>query len=183
MELPLGLHRTKNGRLVYAIPLWYRFFMAAVAAIVAASMFESPGGPFAWVILALAALAGLYEESWVFDSATRRVRHRAGLLVAARSTGLSFDEIERFRLVPHVRGTVPGSEDERVQNAAALAAGRGDDSSRRRSPFKKPYVSMLFDCADGSRRIMDRTQARRSLRLRLDAASIASFCGKPLVEG
>lgn len=53
----------------------------------------------------------------------------------------------------------------------------------RRSPFKKPYVSMLFDCADGSRRIMDRTKARRSLRLRLDAASIASFCGKPLVEG
>jgi hypothetical protein len=185
MEIPLGLRRTRPGGLVYAIPPWYRVFMAALAVIVATSIFAVPKGPgiFAWVILALVALGGLYEESWVFDSTKQRITHRAGLLVAARSIRIPFDEVERFRLVPHVRGTIPGSEDERVQNAAALAAGRDDDYSRKRSRFKRPYMSLIFECSDGSRYLIDRMNARRAPRLRRDATSIASLCDRPLVEG
>ena len=159
--------------------------MAALAAIVAGALFAVPGSPApaAWAILALLALAGLYEESWSFEPAGRRIAHRAGLLVAARSISIPFDEVERFRLVPHVRGTIPGSEDERVRNAAALAAGDAYDSSRRRSFVKKPYVSLVLDRADGSRYLIDRMGARRAPRLRRDAASIASLCEKPLREG
>jgi len=185
MELPLRLRLLKDGRLLYAVSLWYRLLMLAIFAVVVASIFtvEGPPGFFAWIILAVVALAGLYEESWSFDPNTRQITHRAGLLVAARSIGVPFDEVELFRLVPHVRGTIPGSEDERIQNAAALKASRGDDSSRRRMSFKKPYVGLLFDRSDGSHYLIDSMNARRSPRLREDAVRIASLCGKSLEEG
>lgn len=170
---------------MYSVPIWYRVCMVVIAATVAGAIATAPGrpAPLAWIILVLAALAGLYEERWSFEPASRRVVHRAGLLVAAKTLRVNFDEIERFRLVPQVRGTIPGSEDERLQNAAALQAGRSDDSSRRRSSFKKPYVSLVFDCADGTRYLIDRTGARRINLLRRDAESMASLCGKPLLEG
>jgi len=109
MELPLRLRLLKDGRLLYAVSLWYRLLMLAIFAVVVASIFtvEGPPGFFAWIILAVVALAGLYEESWSFDPNTRQITHRAGLLVAARSISVPFDEVELFRLVPHVRGTIP----------------------------------------------------------------------------
>lgn len=185
MELPLRLRRTKNGRLVYSIPLWYRICMAALALVVAGSILTLPGrpAPLAWIILVIVALAGLYEERWSFDAEARRVSHRSGLLFAARTLRIPFDEVEEFRLLAHVRGTIPGSEDERERNIAALAAGRPDDSSKKRSSFKKPYILIVFDASDGRRYVLDRMGARSAARLRYVTAQIAEHCGKPFREG
>lgn len=185
MELPLKLIRHKDGGLHYAIPLWYRLLMAFIVAVVAGSMLIAnvAAGPVAWILMVVVILAGLYEERWIFDPESRTIRNRTGLLVAARSLEIPFDEVELFRLVPHVRGTIPGSADEREQNEAALKASRGDDSSRRRQIYKRPYVGLILDRSDGSHYLIDSMNARRSPVLRQDAARMAACCGKTLLEG
>jgi hypothetical protein len=186
MEIPLVLRPSRaGGALVYSIPLWYRLVMAFLAAlIVAAFAVEgSPPGLVAWIVFAVIALAGLYEERWTFDPKGGGIVNRAGLVVAAKSRVLRVEEVERFRLLPFVRGTVPGSEDERRENAAALAGGRADDAIQRRVSYKKPFLNLVCETSDGSVYLINALPARRGPALRDVGRRIASLCGKPFVEG
>jgi hypothetical protein len=185
MEIPLVLIKLRDGRLVYGIPLWYRLVMASIAALVAVSLAVSGAAPSlgGWIVLAIVALAACYEERWTFDASAGRITHRAGLLMAARSTTIEFAKIERFRIAPFVRGTIPGSEDEQAENAAALAGGRSDDGTRRRSFVKKPYLRLICEASDGASWLLDTVGARKIETLKMNAARIASYCGKNLIVG
>jgi hypothetical protein len=186
MEIPLVLRPSRSGEaLVYSIPLWYRLVMAFLAALILAAFAVdgSPPGLVAWIVLAVIALAGLYEERWTFEPKGGGIVNRAGLVVAARSRAFGVDEVERFRLLPFVRGTVPGSEDERRENAAALAGGRGDDMGRHRASYKKPFLNLVCETSDGSVFLINALPARRGAALRDVGRRIASLCGKPFVEG
>jgi hypothetical protein len=182
LSIPLVLRLPASGRMVYGLPVWYRAAMAAILGLLVAALAQAGvrPGPLAWVVLALVALALLYEEAWVFEAGPGRVVHRGGLLVAARSTVIPFAEIERLLIVPHVEGTIPGTEDERLENAAALAGRRTDDGGSRRSRHKKPYLDLVLETDGGTRRLMDRVPAREGDRLRGTAAALAELCGKPL---
>jgi len=184
MEIHLVLTERK-GRLVYGIPLWYRILMAAILALVVASFAASAESPgvLGWIVLALVAFAALYEERWAFDAAGGMVAHRAGLVFAARRTAIDIGSIERFRIAPFVRGTIPGSADERIENAAALAGNRNDDGTARRSFTKKHYLRLICETNDGTILLIDTVSARKVDSLRRTAARIASACGKPLAEG
>ncbi len=196
MDIPLVLRETKKGaaggagRLVYAIPLWFRALMAAITAILVGSLAVAGGPPGAvgWVVLAIAVLAALYEERWVLDAAAGTLTHRFGLLLLSRSVSLPFAEIERFRLGSFVRGSVPGGEEERKLGAAALATAdpRGDaavdaKSSRRR--FKKTYVSLVCEAAAGDALVLNILPASRAQSLRETGRALAAFAGKPFKEG
>ncbi len=185
MEIPLVLRSPRTDLLVYAIPSWYRVLMLFIAFCVAASFViaSAPPGFVAWLVLALVALAGLYEERWTFDSRRGLLVHRAGLLVAARSFEIPFAGIERFRFVPFVRGTIPGSKDEAAENAAALEGSRTDDTQRRRAMYKRPYLNLICVGSDGVEYLINTIPARRAATLRTAAVRIAELCGKPLVEG
>jgi hypothetical protein len=184
LEIPLILRSPRPDRLVYAIPGWYRLAMALILAALGAGL---PGGaapgPWGWSVLALVALAGLYQESWVFDAGCGRVLHRVGLLSLQRSTVIPFAAIERFRLLPVVTGTVPGSEAERLGNAAALAGQRADDQGGRRQRHRKPFLDLVLECADGRRYLIDHLPARRAGKLRELGDRAAALCGKPLEAG
>jgi hypothetical protein len=189
MEIPLTLRARKDGSLVYAIPAAYRAAMAVIVALLAAALFMDGRDPGigGWAALGLAALGALYEESWTFDRGSGRAAHRVGLLFLARRTAVAIGDLRRFRIAPFVRGTVPGSADEARENAAALAEGRaasgGYDAMKRRSRFKKPYLCLVLETVDGSRRFVNAVPARRGAALRAQAARIAEACGLPLVEG
>ena len=186
MEIPLVLRQLRDGRLSYDMPLWYRLVMAAVVAVIvtALAVGGTPPSIGGWIVLAIVLFAALYEERWIFDAKLGCMTHRSGLLVAARRTVVEFGSIERFRIVPFVRGTIPGSEDELAANAAALAGRYPSDGSRRRAAFKKPYLRLVCEYADGSSRFLDTVDAMRGgAILKNNAARIASYCGKELVSG
>ena len=105
MEIPLTLRSPGPGLLVYGLPRWHRPLMALILALLAAgsALGGLRFGPLAWAVLALAALGGLYEESWSFDAAAGRVVRRAGLCFAPRRSVLPFEAIEGFRLAAGAR--------------------------------------------------------------------------------
>ncbi len=184
MDIPLVLTSPKPNRLVYSFPLWFRFVLSAILFIVIAALFtgaETPGY-IAWTVLVILLLSALYEDKWVFDAAKGEVKHRAGLLIAARSWRIDFSEIARFRIVPFVKGTIPGSEEEKKENEAALSGGRSDDGTPRRHRHKKPFLHFEIECADGSRYLIDRLPGRRIEKLRNLASRIADHCGKTVSE-
>jgi hypothetical protein len=185
MEIPLVLRSRSGGALVYSISTLFRAGMAAITAILAAALFidGSRPGLAGWIAIAASALAALYEERWLFDPASGRVVHRAGLLILARSTTIELSELALLRILPFVRGTLPGSEDEAIQNAAALEGSRGDDRSRRRSWHKKPFLCLVLETRDGSRYSIEVVPARKAAALKARAARMAEACGRELVEG
>jgi hypothetical protein len=184
MEIPLGLS-TRSGRLVYAIAWPFRAGMAAILALLAWAAFMDGGRPgvSGWIILGLVALGGLYEERWVFDPAAGRIVHRSGLLFLAKRKVIALDEVLRFRFAPFVRGTVPGSADEAAQNDLAMRGSPIDDSGKKRSSYKKPFICLVVETQDGERHFVDALSSKKKDALHEKAVRIAEACGKPLVEG
>ncbi len=184
MEIPLSLTSPRPDRLVYGFPVWYRAVMGAIVAVVCGALLlgEAQPGVFAWLVLAVLLLAALYEDRWSFDARDGRAEHKAGLLFWGRTVSLDFAQIERFRVVPLVRGTIPGTEDEKTSNEAALKGERADDGSLKRERHKKPYLSLEIECLDGTRYLVDHMPARKAEQLRLMASRIGDFCGKPVAD-
>ncbi len=184
MEIPLVLSSPRPDRLVYAIPIWFRVVMGFILAVVIAAlvMGDSRPGVLAWIALAILVLGGLYEDTWSFDGTQGRATHRAGLLIAAKSTIVAFSDIERICLVPVVKGTIPGTEDERAEKAAALLGRRADDAVSRRERHKKPFLNLEIECVDGTRYLIDHIPARRMEKLRSLASKLTELCEKPLSE-
>ena len=184
MSIPLVLRSPGPDRLVFGIPLWYRAVMFGILAIIMAALFQTGGNPggLACALMVIVAAGALYEEQWTFDATRDRVTYRTGLTIAARTTVIDFAAIERFRIAPHVEGTIPGTEDERAENAAALKGGRGDDARVRRSGHKKHFLALVIEC-DGASYLVDRVPARNAARMREISARMAGICGKPLVTG
>jgi len=185
MEVPLVLHTGRSGKLVYSVSWIFRGLMALILALVAAALLVDGSSPgiVGWIVLAALALGALYEESWRVEPAAGRLVHRSGLLVLARSRSLALDEVARFRILPFVRGTLPGSEDEAAQNAAALAGERVDDSGKRRAWHMKPYLCLVVETVDGRRHSIDLVSARKAATIKAIAARMAEAAGKELLEG
>jgi hypothetical protein len=182
MEVPLVLRARSGGKLVYSLAGSFRAGMATILALVAAALLADGGFP-GWIALALAALAALYEERWTFDPAAGEIAHRIGLVFLSRRSRIDLSDVLLFRIDAFVRGTIPGSADEAAENAAALAGGRADDGGRRRARYKRPYLRLSLETADGSRRFIDAVPARGGADLKGRAARIAAACGKELLEG
>jgi len=184
VEIPLVLTSPKPDRLVYGFPVWYRIVMGTILAIVAAALLlgDTRPGALAWLVMIILLLGTFYEDKWSFDGADQSARHQAGLMFLSRSRVVPFVQIERLRIVPLVRGTIPGSEDEKAANEAALKGTRTDDPTIKRERHKKPFLSLEIECADGTRFLVDHMPARKAEKLRSLASRIAEHCGKPVVE-
>jgi hypothetical protein len=154
--------------------------LATVATVLI--MDDSAPGFLAWAILVVLLLSFLYEDKWTFDATAGRVVHRAGLLVGARSTVLEFRAIDRFCIVPLVKGTIPGTEDEKIENAAALKGQCADAGNLRRSRHKKPFLSLEIEDTNGTRYLIDHIPARRAQKVRTAAAQMAALCEKVVSE-
>ncbi|MEI6874458.1 MAG: hypothetical protein WCL50_04915 [Spirochaetota bacterium] len=189
MDIPLVLRARGDSTLEYGIPAWYRLIMAAILALILAALFvsEGPPGILGWIFIAINLFAALYEERWTFDAKKGELRHRFGLVFAARTLRLPFASISAFRLEALVRGTLPGSQDERAENERALAESRGQQITdqlpgKRRPMYKKAYISLVCESPE-TKFLLNTVPARNGPKLRLAASSIADFCGKPLEEG
>lgn len=100
MDLPLSLRPVRRQQLALGIPRWYRAVMALILAALAGGIALGGARPgfLAWTLLVLVTLGGLYEERWCFDAGARQVAHRAGLVLAPRTTRIAFEAIETFRV-------------------------------------------------------------------------------------
>ncbi len=189
MDIPLVLSADAEGRLVYGIPLWYRLMLGAILAVVAASVVTSGGEPGlgSWIIFAVLLVGILYEERWIADPATKRLRHVSGLLVIPRSRDIPFETIDSFGLSAVVRGTIPGGEDERIENDAAFALMNGETDLRGPKHLdrlfrKKAYMNLVVRKADGMVSLMNAVPAGRGASLREVGRRFAGTCGAAFVE-
>jgi len=189
MDLPLVLVLRRDGALVYRIPVWFRIAMGIVFAAVTLSLFYGGHlpGTVGWIVIAILFLALIYRETWVFDQTGGEVRHRFGLLIAARSLTLPFGDIGVFRLVPWVRGSIPGSAEEKLENRQTLEASRGrqipdEPGGKRRPRYRKPFLTLVLE-APGKSVTINMVPARRAIAFRAIAEKIARYCDKPLEEG
>ena len=188
MEISLVLRETKDGRLVYSIPVWYRIVMVVIAAVIGASVAVTGGSPgfFAWFVMALSVLAAFYEERWVLDRAGGRLTHRFGLLFLARSVFIPVERIEAFRLRAFVRGSNPGSPGAAEESARILSAldptGDANAMHDRKSRLKKAYITLLCDDLEGGALVLNTLPARRADELKAAGARFADVAGKGLVQ-
>lgn len=184
MDIPLVLTSPRPGRLVYALPVWFRIAVGLMLAVIVAALVTDGSRPgfVAWFIIAVLLLCFLYEDKWTFDASEGRATHQAGLLIAMRSTKVEFASIERLRIVPVAKGTVPGSEEERRENEAALEGQRPEDGSLRRPRHRKTYLSLEIEGRDGTHYLVDHVPARQAAKLRATAGRLAEVCGKPVTD-
>lgn len=181
MELPFTLTETRDGRLRYGIALWYRVLAALIFGILSWTLSAQAEAPsvVAWLLLALSAFGVLYEERWTFGTAG--AEHAVGVLFAARTLRLDRETLEALSLVPHVRGTVPGSEDEARENARALSGEQDmDPYGRKKSLWKRPYLILVLAARDGSEYAVDKVPARNRDRILGYARRIAERTGLEL---
>ena len=170
MDIPFSLSKPSPHRLVYGFPAWYRIAMGAVFAVLAAGLASAGGAPGAgaWTVLVLVALGGLYEDRWEFDGEAAEVRHRTGLVFAARARVFPLASVERFVLIPF---------------GPAHMLEKGKDPSLAGKLVARGRIDLAMECADGRRVFLDRHPAREAARLRAQAEAIAALCGKPLADG
>ena len=106
MQVRLSLRRS-GAVLSYAIPLWYRALAVLIVVVICLAIVGAGGtGVPGWILLGLAVFAALYEERWVFDTATGSCRCRMGLLFANRGPSFTFGDVEVVRLDVFVKGTL-----------------------------------------------------------------------------
>ena len=189
MDLPLVLVSRKDGVLVYRIPLWFRVVMGLIFATVTGAIIVGGRAPGAvgWVVMTVLFLAFLYRETWVIDAKGGDIIHRFGLAIASKKMVIAISDISCFRLVPWVRGSLPGSEAERIENQFTLEASRGkqiagDNPGKRKAAFRKAYLTLACETAEKSITI-NMVPARSGVSLRVIADRIATYCGKTLEEG
>ena len=189
MDLPLVLVGRKDGVLVYRIPLWFRGVMGLIFAVVAGAIFigGTPPGVVGWIVIVVLLLALLYRETWVFDAGKGEIQHRFGLVLASKRLFIAMSDIQCFRLVPWVRGSLPGSEAELAENRLTLEASRGkqiadDPSAKRKNLFRGSYLTLACETSEKSLTV-NMVPARNGVALRAIADRIATYCGKALEEG
>jgi len=181
MELPFSLIERKDGTLRYGIALWYRVSAVVIFSVLAFSLASSGEHPsiLGWLLLVLSALGVLYEEQWVFGREI--VIHRVGVIFAARRTDLSISELSTLRIVPFVRGTVPGSVEESKENEKALyGEAEGKVQGRIWLSGKKPYLLLIIEAKNGDEYTIDRIPARRREWLLSSARRISAVVDIPI---
>ncbi len=187
MDIPLTLDTRKPNRLVYALPLWFRITMAAMAAILIAALAVAGGAPglIGWGALALAAFAALYEERWTLDLEHASLRHRFGLLFAARRIEVPFTRISAFTLRSFARGAMPGGEEDRALREAALSAAETGDANgdaKTRRKLNRVYVALVCLDAEGNDLVLNILPARRVEELKTVGRRLAEAAGKPFLD-
>lgn len=189
MEITLVLREKTPGRLVYAIPLWYRLVMALISAILVAAIYVSgdgKGSVVSWIIVGIAALAALYEETWVLDKATASLSHRFGLVFLARTVSLPFDRIQSFRLRAFYKGSNPGTPASAGESAAILSSLNVDsdlsDLKGRNRMRRKAYITLICDDREGGGLVINTLPLRGAAGLKTVAARFAQEAGVALLD-
>jgi len=187
MEISLVLREKGPGRLVYAIPLWYRLLMTAIAAILAGAIFVSGGGIVSWIIVGIAVLAALYEETWTLDKDKGSLTHRFGLLVAAKTIRLPLGQIEDFRLRAFIKGSNPGAPGAAGESARILSAVDNDldndvaSLKNRQKLRRKAYITLICDDKEGGGLVLNTLPMRKADGLKDVAARLAQAAGVELI--
>ena len=181
MDLPFILTEGRDGTLRYGIALWYRVLAALILGILtgALTVQGEPPSIVGWLFLALSALGVLYEERWSF----RRdgVEHASGLIFAPRRLKLPRESLDVLRLVAHIRGAIPGSEDEAAWKSRALSGETETNHyGKKNALWKRPYLILVLVARDGTEYAIDKVPARNLERIRRTAMRIGQRIGLEL---
>jgi hypothetical protein len=163
LSMHLVLHRLSESVICLKLPWVFRTIFAAITAMLLASMISlGSGGVVPVMITAVTLFAALYEERWTFDSRTRSVVHRYGLVIFAKTRAVKFDDIESFVLSnyhdPRDEGTL----------------------SPKRVVISRSLVSFQMAMKEGKNRTIEIRANRHNNSMKQNAETIADFCGLPI---
>lgn len=152
--------------LSYAVPLWYRIMAIVIAMVLVAanaSGLAEPGwrpsvlGIFFTVVVLVAAF---YEERWLFDSQSRTVKARLGLMFLAKKLSYSYDELSAIRVDTFIKGKMDQSvlppEDKMPRSALSR---------------------LVIDLKDGQSLLLDSVPFRARKRIETAADALAAISG------
>ncbi len=168
-DLKLKPARRAAGALTFSVPASTRLVFGGIALAVAGSAVVSAGsagadaanlsglaaalgGP-GLAVLAVAALAALYEERWTFDPAARAATFRFGLVFLAKRRTIDFAALETVEVETFVKGIRPGAETESETEDVPESRGL------RRLFRKKRYASLAIYTTDAERLVVDTVPA------------------------
>lgn len=163
MQIHLSLRRSGTA-LVYGIPRWYRIAASAIALTLAVSASFS-GAPSlgALVVVAVAAIAALYQERWSFDAASGECAGRMGFVFAAQGPSFKADEVARVRIDIFAKGRLD----------------QHDLPPEDKLP-RGSQARLLVDLKDGESYMIDSVPVKRRPELELNARAIAEALGVSL---
>ena len=162
-RLHLVLSERSESVLELRLPSSFRIAFLVIAAILIASMATLEvitAVPL--IITAITVLAGLYEERWQFDREAGAIVHRYGLIVLAKRSVVSFDEIDTFIL----------SNLREIPDEGPFSA--------RRGVAMRSLVSFQLLTTDGKYRTVEIRANRHNDSLKENAERIAEFCDSNL---
>jgi hypothetical protein len=165
MQINLEL-RHAGSTLVYGIPLWFRVVSGTITGVlVLVSIVTGSLGIGGAVITALALVATLYEERWIFDPEHDMCEGLVGLVFAARKTRIALSDIEQLRIDVFAKGRL----DQRDRPA--------DDKLLPGSQARLTIETKL-----GDHYMVDSVSVRRKPALVQAATLLAACCGVELEE-
>ncbi len=121
MRSSLRLSASQPAVLRLGAPVSFRIVFGVVALFMIGVMVTGGrASPVALVLLALSLVGVLFVDEWLFDTAAAEIRHRTGLLFAARTRRYPTADVEEVRL--H-RGPAGGFSARFYRVAVALQSG------------------------------------------------------------
>jgi hypothetical protein len=168
----LGFHLTlrqlPDGRLVLAVPLFFRALLLAIGVLILLSVVLTPpdgdgrifarGNAVPLVISALALLGAAYHERWTFDRPGKAVTHRFGVAFAGVTRRYPLEKMANLQ----------------------IEGRRGQE----RGPFSRrgTVVTLWLNGSDGESFRLEAYPPSQRGRAADTARDIAEYCGLPLRE-
>lgn len=117
-----------------------------------------------WIGIAVAT-AGLYVETWEFDSSANRVRYSRGLVLPFATEDFPLNTVVAIRIVQSAGG---------LDDVADYSSSTGRSSEIARG-FRRGFTKLLIEFDDGTRRAIHRDSAKAYSRMLPVAMRIAEF--------
>lgn len=129
----LVVNQKSDSLLTLTLSWGFRIVFIAIAVFIAAGMFTVQAySAFPIVLLLLSVLAGLYNESWLFNKQNNTVEHRLGLLFLYRRKTFDLSKIQRLELRSFSRGIT----------ALSRASKDGQQQGEKKAEEKQPFINV-----------------------------------------
>ncbi len=160
------MKRLSETRIELVLPIGFRIIFGIIVVILVSSMIAvGSGGVLPIIITVVAAIAGLYEERWVFDAGSGIVEHSYGVYPIVRKKTIDTDNVETLVISNYKE--IPEADDD----------GRG---SGKRWTMQRTLASFQLVRSDAKAMTIEIRNNKSSREMKDNADSIASLIGKPL---
>ncbi len=172
MKLKLIPRMKSDGVLVLSLNYGFRIIFYSIAIIIAGNLLvdDQPGaGASPYIFCLIFLVFGSYQDTWLFNPATRKVERKHGLLFLFRKKVISFDQLRGVHLYSFTKGGM--RTDKRLL-----------DGKAKWGYSTKTIMRLYLQTTEGRGIDVEVTEEREPTRLEKTGNAIASTCNIPFLE-